>query len=294
VAECRDRIATQLAFYANGTLPEALRAEVEAHVTVCEECHRLLAVAHLSREQMGSIDSDAHVQAQLLAEFADGTGEIAEEARARVASHLEECDVCAGAVKTLREISKGASEQGRRAVSRDPMKAGAGSASWLRTLLASTILQPVPALSYLVVAAAGLTWIAFHQGPRLIPTEPADLLPAPIAVNEDVSLRGEGAGAPPLQVPSLPGAVVRLELHTDLDREERAPGAPMLLLMLRHGEEILWSSPVAPESIPPDGTLEVILRPDELPREVALELTLTVDGGLAPLFSRSIMLVETE
>ncbi len=281
---CPDPAAKLLAFLANGTLDETQRLQVEAHVAGCDECRRLLGLARAAREQMRDpeFDPEAHVQAQLLAEYVDRPEALEVEPRAWVASHLQACDVCASAVTTLRSM----------AAPPQTLKPERGSRG-LWSLLAGTILRPLPALAYLLVAAAGLTWIARTPGPAPLPPQPpAGLLPAPVSIREEISMRGGGNAPEPVRVPVKPGGPVRLALQTDLDPEDTAPGAPPLHLALRRGETTLWSTAVAPDSIPPDGVLEVVLQPGALPLAVPLELTLTAGtgGGRTPLFARSIVL----
>ncbi len=292
---CRSPLSDLVAFLANGTLSGAEARDVESHIAGCDECRRLLEVARLAREAMagGSFDPAAHVQAQLLAEYADGPGDIEEAPRAWVESHLSGCDVCASMVRVLREMPRPADDADADA-GREPAIPETRQGFRVWSFLGSTVLSPGPALAYLLVVMAGLIWFARTGAPDPTSPDPVELRAPGIPVQGDITMRGAGSEAPPLQVPAPWGLPVQLALRTDLDPEQRGSGAPRLRLTLRRGSELLWSAPVEPESIPPDGVMELTLHPDQLPASVPLELTLETDTGedAAPLFARKIILVQ--
>jgi len=291
--DCQDPIATLLAFYANGTLPEEERRRVEAHLDGCIDCRALLGLAQLAHEEMSAsaLDPVGHVQAQLLVEFVENPVALGEETRAWVSSHLEGCEVCASVVPVLRGLPAGARSEALD-IGRPSSAAPASARLW--EFLKATVLRPIPAMAYLAVAVVGVVWILRGGGPGLVEQDPAVLLPPAIPVHGEIAMRGEEVASPPLRLDASPGVPVRLALHTDLDPEETAPGAPKLHLLLRHGTDVLWSAVVDPGTIPPDGVLEMTLRPDRLPRNVPLELALVHDpvGERPPLFLKMILLSE--
>ena len=286
--DCPDPIASQIAFYANGTLSEEERRKVEVHVAGCSECRAALGLAQLAREAMGSgFDPGSHVQAQLLAEYVDGSPALGEETRAWITAHLEGCDVCASVVPVLRSIPGGAHDEA--VVAKASNAAAAASSLW--ELLKGTVLHPVPALAYLMLVAFGLVWVARTGGPATIERGPAALLPPPVAVHGEIGMRGAPAASPPQRLEAVRGDSLRLALHTDLDPEETSPGALPLRLVLRRGSDVLWSALVEPESIPADGVLEMTLEAARVPRNVPLEVVLQRDsgGGQMPLFLKRII-----
>ncbi len=284
---CSDPVATLLAFHANGTLSLEDLGRVESHLAVCDDCRALHGFARLAREEMAdcALDPGEHVQAQVLSEYVEDRGALDEETKRWVSSHLERCEVCASVVPVLRGLSEGPG--GHASLPESP-----AAMARLWELLKGTILRPVPAMAYLALVLVGVAWLARTGGLGRSAGETATLLPSPVPVHGEIAMRGEEATSPPLRLETSPGVPVRLALHTDLDPEEIAPGAPRLRLVLRQGGSVLWSAPVAAGAIPPDGVLEMTLLPDRLPRGIPLDLMLERDGGQEqpPLFYQRLLL----
>ena len=284
--DCLDPVSSLLAFYANETLDREDRLRVEAHLSDCDECRALLDLARAAREMGGGdFDPSGHVQAQLLAEYAGEPEALEAETRARVASHLQACEICASVVPVLRSMP-GDGREKRLATSVRP------AASRLRDLLNATLLRPVPAVAWLALALVVFIWIARGDGTGRIAPDKAVVLPAAIHVQGDVAMRGEEIASAPMRLEAIRGAPLLLALHTDLDPEETAPGSAPLRLVVRRRSEVLWSVTVTPESIPTNGILEMTLLSDRFPHEVPLELSLERDaaGSQAPLFRKTILL----
>ncbi len=291
MSDCQDPAASLLAFHANGTLAEEDRRRVESHVAGCIDCSALLGLARLAREEMaaGAFDPAAHVQAQLLSEYVDAPEALEEETRAWVSSHLQGCEVCASVVPVLRQMSGAGWREG---IDKPPGFASASARLW--EILEATILRPLPAMAYLALVVVGLIWFARTGGPGLVEGDPAALLPPPVPLHAEIEMRGGASAAPPLRLETSPGIPLRLALHTDLDPEETTPGAPRLRLVLRRGNDVLWTAPVDPGTIPGDGVLEMTLRPERFPHGIPLEIALVHDAaaGQAPLFLKRILLAE--
>jgi len=279
--DCRDPLASLVAFHANGTLGAEDRERVEAHLGGCAECREEYELARAAREEMGSGSHELrdHVQAQLLAEYADRPQSLETETLEWVESHLAACEVCESVLPALR---------GTSSVRTDEEESAAGGGRLWR-FLAGTILRPAPALAYLLLAMAGVYWFATSDRGSL--DEPAGLLSPAVHLYGEIAMRGGDDEAPPVRLEPVDDAPFRLALHTDLDPEDLSSEAGPLRLLLRRGGDVLWSARVEPGSIPPDGVLEMTLQPGRLPRDVPLEVALLpVPGAEPPLFSQRIIL----
>jgi len=289
---CQSPVAPLLAFYANGTLSPEDRTTVETHLAGCDDCRALLGLARLARQPMAAgFDPADHVQAQLLAEYVADPGSLEQEARAWVAAHLKDCEVCASVVPVLSGMPDPTRDERSEAGSPAAVPARARGPAWLWGLLKATILHPIPAMTYLALVI-GLLWLS-QSGSDLRDGAPAALLPPAVGVHGEIAMRGEEVASPPLRLEAPSGAPLHLALYTDLDPEVTGPGAPPLRLVLRHGGDVLWSMTVDHATIPADGVLEMMLRPDQLPRGVALVLSLERESGPeSPLFRKRVLVAE--
>lgn len=283
--ECADPARVLLVFHANGKLDDEDRRRVESHLGGCDDCRELLELARGARGEAegGDFYPLDHVQSQLLTEYVDRPESLDEETRSWVGSHLEGCDECRSVVPVLHQVPGASGE--RLSVERP-----VSMTSRLWDFLGNTILAPVPAMAWLVLVLAGLVWIAWTGGPAPLEENHVQILPAPSPVFGDLPVRSGRSAPEPLRLEISGDALLRLALHTDLDPEDTAPGAPGMRLALKRDDEVLWSAAVDPATIPPDGVLEVAMRSGSLPLRTPLQIVLLAEGSeQAPLFTRTII-----
>ena len=130
-----EQAAALIADYATGRLDADERGTIERHVASCAGCRELLAEARELRRALQLERPEqlmAHVQSAHLTRFALDRSGLDSGLSSWIEEHLSSCDACREAVEILR------SEPAR------------GPWEWL----SRTILQPVPALAYLVLLVA--------------------------------------------------------------------------------------------------------------------------------------------
>lgn len=206
-------LARLIPWYANGTLPPDESVELERHLKTCADCRALLEQARTNRELAAGADATRHlehVDPRLLTQYAESPGSLDDETIAWIESRLRACADCREALARLEEVA--ASLSASRA---------ADKPSLLRRLwdgLAGSVLQPVPALAYLLALFAVVSWYGWFRGPDGTLAPPIGDLSA-IAVDADRAWRSDEP-VPPEEVLELPAGTVVLEARTDLDAED--------------------------------------------------------------------------
>jgi hypothetical protein len=202
-------IEERLPWYAAGSLPEAERAEVEAHLALCAACREALAA---TREAAALFA--AHPEASDLADYALGLP-VEGLARELLEAHLGQCASCREEVelvgldtgaeplvapageRTVRR--RGTSTAWRGLVLAASLVAAAGLSLWLAGPRASG--GPVAGFAVIeLVAEEARTRAAAGEAPRLDPAAPATLLLVSDLAGpfERVEIRAVGADGSPL------------------------------------------------------------------------------------------------
>lgn len=268
-----DPVAPLLPWYATGTLDASESAQVESHISGCDACRDLLAVAREFRRLALRVPFETlfeHVQSQRLVEFAEDPAALEPDARRFINSHIQTCPVCAEALGILEELGRapapaGSGVVGTAAAHRPPGRRWpAWISAWRR--LGRTVLHPAPALAYLVALVIALAILplrppapggsdqlpADFPGARPLeaghpPVPPA--VPSVIVMPPAVELAGEvvfrGGGAPPAPavIPVRAGAEgVALALITDLDREDLEDPEAAFRLEMVQGDRLAFEA----------------------------------------------------
>jgi anti-sigma factor RsiW len=266
-----------LPWYANGTLDQAGRRQVEGHLPRCASCRDLLEQARLFREESvadpGCIHAE-HPQARLLTELVSAPGLLSVEVRSRLEAHLGGCDACRDAAQAYSTLTGSDPTEA-------PVRDEDGSGIW--ETLKRTIFGPLPALAYLLALLlvgwpALRSWVA-SEGPRQ-PAQVPTVLPGPIAIDGELLYRDPSAGAEPPApqvIEALPAGatLVRLALQTDVDPEDLDDPALRYELRVASGGVTIWTRTVGAESFTRLGVLSLLL-PADLLRDDGDELRLEV------------------
>jgi len=291
-----DRIAALLPWYVNGTLAADERTVVAEHLAGCAACRALAAPATAFRALATRVPPARlleHVQAQLLVEFVETPERLADEPRDWVATHLASCDVCHAAAGILREmmalpaaILAENTSPGRPASMTGDAPGGAPR-SFLARLwdrLSMSVLRPLPALAYLVVALLALPGLRRNFAPASIPpsppvetpsgagggrgsarTAPPLVLSPPQQVGTALEMRGGGQATPaPAVIRVTPGRSLLLEIDPDLDREDFPAdgGGAGFAIELRLNAAPILTLPCRTEDFDARGRLLVVVPAD--------------------------------
>jgi hypothetical protein len=208
--EC-GRVRELVVWLPAGTLGAEEQAEVQKHVAVCPACADLLKFASTLkttlREQYAS-----HPEPETLVRFAGARADMDPDTRARLERHLAGCPQCKEEVAMLEVVDRDDSAEASRAEGIGPARVGLrGEVSWLGSfwnLLRGSILKPVPAAVYLVLAAVGIgLYVA-----------------GPARQSDRISTHGE-AGFGVLSGPSgISGSVGGVVILSDQTARMRQPG----------------------------------------------------------------------
>ena len=101
----KDPIAPLIPWYVQGSLDPVDRRGVEDHLERCADCRALLETARAAREGVERVGAERmleHVQAQLLAEFAERPDGLEPGVRRWVAAHVADCAACGGTLDAYR------------------------------------------------------------------------------------------------------------------------------------------------------------------------------------------------
>jgi hypothetical protein len=238
-----DTVQLLIPWYANGTLEQGGRQQVEDHVEDCEHCRELLdqalAQAGFAR-QVDPVAALADVHPLLLTQYAEDPGQLDDETVGWIRDRLEVSPLSREALERLREVGFFEEEMEAEEAPADlrQEKPRVSFGEWF----ASTFLQPVPAMAYLVLLVILLPAFWLLRGP----VEPAGA-PQVFTTGGDPTLRADGDAAPqPLEIVANRGPVI-LELETELavaDLDEL--GATFDVEIVRAGEPV-WSMPLPRE-----------------------------------------------
>ncbi len=153
------RIRELVVWLPSGTLDEAERAEAEKHVAGCPACADLLKFASTLKGALRK-QASPHPDADALVRFAEDRARMDPRARSRVENHLSACPDCRKEVAMLEAVDKDVSEAVSPVQLMERARGGpTGLVSGLRLFwdsLRGSILRPVPAAVYLVLAAVGI------------------------------------------------------------------------------------------------------------------------------------------
>lgn len=262
-------------FYAAGTLDERERARVERRLAESPEARELLELARAAAARgggsgEGSLEEEP-VHPLLLTLFAENAESLDDETRRHVEALLARSALSRDALERLRETL----ESRRQAETAPAVERPAAGRSPLMervwNLLRSTVLHPIPALAYLLLAAALLPALLQRSGPPLS-------VPGEITVADAGTRRGEGEQeAPALELPGDAPLLLRLEtglLPADLE----APDTRWELSLEQGGRE-LWHLGVDPARIerhPGGAILPVVIDPSALRPGKEYELLLRI------------------
>lgn len=286
-----DGIAPLVPWHVNGTLAADERAAVAEHVAGCADCRALTAPATAFRARAKHVPPASlldHVQAQLLVEFVETPDVLDDEPRAWVAAHLAVCDVCRGAAVILREMSALPAAVLAEGATADSVRDNGPRSPFARLWdrLSMSVLRPLPALAYLVVALLALPGLrrtfapaAPHQAPPVevpsgagagpaggaghVAPAPPVVLPPPQRVGAGLEMRGGETATPgPALVRVTPGRPLFLEIDPDLDRDDwQEPDAAFTLELRIDGAPIL-TFPCGADDFDPHGRLRVVVPAD--------------------------------
>jgi hypothetical protein len=240
--EAGDPIAEALPFYVNGTISEAERREVEAHLPGCAACRALLEDLRSLAEAMrrGGEDLLDHVHAAHLEAYVSGSRPLDRDLGRWIGSHLAACAPCREAADALREDLTVVQGGAGRASPAAPAAARAPRRG-IWSSLSRTLLHPVPAAAYLALLVAALAVLAPPGGEAPAPP-PAPAGPRAPAVADVLvlssALRGEGA--PPAILRPAAAATPALGLEFPLPEGADPSSSIRITLHDAEGREV-WS-----------------------------------------------------
>ena len=220
-----DETAELIPWYAAGTLDGEERQRVEAYIEQSAEGRELLEIAVQAAQQARTSGLDAfdrELHPALLAEYVTAPDGLEGDVRARIAQALQGDIVSADAVRIAREAwmaAESAAESGSmRSVSDDAASRPAKTteapslADKVWSFLTRTLLQPAPALAYLLLFAVGVPiYVSLRGGDDA----PVALSPNRQTLGGELTLRDPNAPTP--APATLPRETMLLELPLDLD-----------------------------------------------------------------------------
>jgi len=228
-----DPVASLIPWYASGTLVAEESARVEAHLAGCDACRDLLALARGFRRLAPHVSQELifeHVQSQRLVEFAEDPSTLEIDARRFITNHIRTCAVCAEAVEILEDIGHAADNPETTSGPPTPGLPEMARRLWngVWRWLSRTLLQPAPALAYLVALVVMLVILPLRPpAPTVAPVPPVTapvrqpaiaLLPPVVDLPGERHYRGVSTPTPPINVTVAARAdVVPLALVTSLE-----------------------------------------------------------------------------
>jgi hypothetical protein len=280
-----------IADYAMGRLGEDECKAIERHIKNCAACRAMLAEARELRDVLRLERPErllAHVQAAHLTRFALDRSSLEPRLSTWIEEHLSSCDACREAAEILRSESSDSPGPIRPSV-RAPDVPSRGPWEWL----SRTVLQPAPALAYLVmlVAVVGL-WSVSDRTPTMAPSEPdALLLPPAISVYPAERFRSDGpTEVEPVSIPAPADGDLYLRIHSEIDEAVLENPAATLRFGISDGAEIVVAGPIVPGGITELGVLQLRIRAGLLEPGRTYRLEIGLDGD-EPLFHRDLVLV---
>jgi len=283
-----DPIAPLLPWYAAGTLDPAESAQVESHLSSCDTCRDLLAVARGFRRLAPQVPLETlfdHVQSQRLVEFAEDPSGLEPEARRFITTHLQACQVCAEALEILEdlartpahEVSGAAGEVAARRSQGKPWRAWIDL--WRR--LSRTVLHPAPALAYLAALIVLLSVLPLRlpaprsvtpppaevpdvepSQPQLPPRPAATFIPPAFELPGEVVFRSEGRPPAPAAIPLRAGVEsVALSLVTDIDQDDLQDPQATFRVEIAQDDRIVFEARLRATDIDRRGRLTLLLDP---------------------------------
>ncbi len=260
-----------IVWYPTAQLDPTERRRVEAHVAECASCADLL---HFANDLQDTLQASAklHPQAEELVQFVEDAGALEAVTRGRIEQHLAACLDCREQAAILAEVDQElASTDAVRELAYHP-RATRGLLERIWNRLATTVLQPIPAASYLVAAVAAVVVIAVHPWETTSPGTTGAAAGARRVLLTDVrflagageTVRGEEAE--PTGLPVLEGA--RAEFLVLELTGIAAPPAPEELFRVEirsaAAASPVWSSTVQAGTFLEDYSLGVLLEPGAL------------------------------
>jgi hypothetical protein len=280
---CRDDAATLIPWYARGSLDDADKRLVEAHLDRCAECRELLTEARMLLDITEWDDAALldHVHAQHLDDFARDPASVEPGLADWIRRHLAGCDVCRDAHAIL--------ERSHAAPTVTPRVETSPSRGWW-LLLSRTLLHPAAAAAYLVVIALSIPAYRVWLAPPETPASPAASGFLDVQV---VSAGSRAAQAPARIAVPREGTVplgIEIESLEDVGTDDR------VRVVILDGRSEMWSSEIATDravrSLSNPGFLLVLV-----PREKLQEGRHTGrverrrDGESIPLWERDVEVV---
>ncbi len=280
----------RVAWYALGLLEGEEKAAVERLLERSAEARALLATAREQAELLPATNLEnalEEIHPRLLVEYAEDPDALDFETRRWVEERLASSQTSREALASLKKVQETLDE--------DAAPSALRASPWRRAwaALSDSLLAPLPALAYLLVAGVLVGWVV-TRAPDGVERAPLSFAQRVEVVGES-ALRDQGAGpdVPPLKL----SAPTLLRLRTGLTPDDLAAEGLSFDLELVRGEELLWRERRTPadfEALGDTLTLEVILDPTALESGVPHELRLVarrpgdvLDG--AALFRREVM-----
>jgi hypothetical protein len=284
------RSMERVAWYALGLLEGEEKAEVEQLLERSAEARALLSMAREQAELLPETDLESalnDVHPRLLVEYAEDPDSLDFETRRWVEQTLSSSATSREALAALREV--------RQSLDAGDAPAPIADSIWRRawSALSDSLLAPLPALAYLVVAGVLVGWVVTHA--------PEGVERAPLMVTQTRDVVGQSALRDDAAAPGLAPLELRaptlLRLRTGLRPGDLTGEGLSFDLELARGGTLLWSErrDIADFDVV-DGSLaiQVLLDPATLEAGVAHELRLVarwpgnvLDG--AALFRRSLV-----
>lgn len=277
-----DPIAELIPWYANGTLEAEERERVEVHLPQCASCYALLARARSFR-RLAPIATEGksleHVSGHLLVQYAETPDQLDTDTKRFVSTHLSGCEVCAGALEILQDMSQGPIERAEgeveTGVARGPLSALVDAVVAFWRGLSRTVLQPAPALVYLgalvvivaIVTLRGPVERGDASGGRTDGTVRNEIavLPPAIRLPEEITMRGSDEAPLPQVVAVQAGTEkVVVELMTSIDRADLDDPDAQFLVEIAAGEHAFFSMSRRGADFDRRGHLQLLLDPATL------------------------------
>jgi len=246
----KERIESLLPWYVAAGVDEEQRRQVESLLAEDGSARELEEVARVLYEatQQVSKDSPAPLHPQLLVEYAEDPNALDPDARRRIEAELRTDPLAEDLLDILRHLEPDDAEDAALPES------GSGLATRVWSLLAASILRPVPALVYLLALlfVVPLLWLLPPAS-----ESPSFVLPHPVTLESDVLFRGtEPGAATPVELSGR--SPLLLELTLDLSSAERTdPDLLLHVAVTRDAERLLERTRRVDDLI--DGRLPVLL-----------------------------------
>lgn len=294
-----ERPCTSATWYVNDTLDADERERFEAHLEDCGDCRETIEAArsiggHHDRIAAPRAAAETHVPSALFVRWSEAPASLAADTREWIDAHLRECDACREEADWLRSPSIVSPSVAASAASAASAETGADARAaeslgetgpWTERVwswLSSTLLQPAPALAYLLLlaVAAPLLWTLRSSGesPRLSPR-------APLVWTTESADRGGGTPSnAPAEIPAGTGALaLTIELPfetTELD------GLDLLVVeWIREGRAVATfeANPSSLRAVSGGARLDVLLEPGGIRPGAVYRLQVRAEAPGRPL-----------